>query len=190
MPNQLLSGKQTKARLRGHPTDQEVQDRLFRSDWDQRFFSERLQDDPVRAAALERLRIDVLMAKDSAKQLAKYMSVPGLLSEKRARMMLDPVLVDAALALAGGIPRAKVASPAPDFLPGCYGNRVVAKESICNMCAYATDCSRFKASVTRKQGTADPKGDHKRQVDRERQRRNRKKKKGGGALDGGLSRSP
>lgn len=193
MPNQLLSGKQTKARLRGHPTDQEIRDRLFRSDWDSRFFIERPQDDPVRAAALERLRIDVLMAKDSAKQLAKYMSVPGLLSEKRARMMLDPALVDAAMTLVGRMPWAKTASPAPDFLPGCYGNRVIAKKSPCNTCAYAADCSRLKALVTRKQGTADPKGDHKRQVDRERQRRHRRKpKKEGGTTPTkpALSRSP
>jgi hypothetical protein len=184
MPNQLLSGRQTKARLRGHPTNQEVADRLFRSDWDRRFFAERLQDDPVQAAAMEKLRIGVLMAKDSAKRLAKYMSVPGLLNEHRARVMFDPMLVDAAMALVGRMPWAKTASPAPDFLPGCYGNRIVAKDSVCNTCAFATDCSRFKASVTRRMGTTDPKGDHKRQVDRERQRRHRKKPKPEGVLVG------
>lgn len=193
MPNQLLSGKQTKARLRGHPTDQEAADRLFRPDWDRRFFAERLQDDPVQAAAMERLRIDVLMARDSAKRLAKYMTVPGLLNEHRARIMFDPALVDVAMALVGVMPKACARPTVPAFLPGCYGNRVVAKDSLCNTCAFANGCSRFKASVTRAQGTADPKGDHKRSVDRDRQRRYRERKKSAAVIEadeGVLSRSP
>lgn len=184
-PNQLLSGNHARARLRGRPTRAEITRRLFQPGWDRRFFAERSVDDPVQAAAMLELRADVLQAKDSPRQLARYMGIPGLLTEARARALFDGSLVDDAMALRPVI-RAGVAVSGEDYVPACIGNRNSQRGTPCHDCPAATDCTNFKRTVTRSlirtTGTADPRGEHKREVDRDRQRRHRdrlKKQKAG-----------
>jgi hypothetical protein len=180
LPNQLLSGNHTRARLRGRPTPDEVRERLFQPNWDRRFFAARSEDDPVQAVAMLDLRVIVLCASDRPQQLAKYLSIPGLLSEARARTLFDADLVDKALALRPVIrPGTSVASG--DYVPACIGNRNTQRHSPCSHCPVVVDCTNFKRTVTRSlintTGTADPRREHKRQVDRDRQRRHRERKK-------------
>lgn len=180
LPNQLLSGSHTRARLRSRPTPGEVSERLFKPDWDRRFFAARSDDDPVQAAAMLDLKVIVLHASDRPQQLAKYMGIPGLLSEARARTLFDADLVDKALALRPVIrPWTSVASG--DYVPACIGNRNTQRHSPCHHCPVVVDCTNFKRTVTRSlihtTGTADPRREHKRQVDRDRQRRHRDRKK-------------
>lgn len=190
LPCQLLSSAQTAARLRMRPTREEVTERLFQPHWDRRFYAGRSIDDPVRAAALRGLRIDVLRAEDRPQRLAKYLGIRGLLSEVSARTMFDASLVDAAVALKPAIHRVSPVVPVEDYLPACMGNRNVAPDSPCQACPVTRDCMRMKGEVTRTliktTGSGDPRLAHKRQLERERQQKWRANKKKEALIKAGL----
>lgn len=179
-PNQLLSDKAFKARLRGLPTRDQVTDRLFKSHWDTRFFKPREENDAVQAAALEQLRVDVLRADSPKDRLAKYFGVRGLLSKQLADDLFfrQPELVDEAWALAN--PRVPFPESQGHFMPACFGNRNT-KLSMCQLCTQSDACGRFKKQVAHalraKTGSSDPRREHRRKVDRDRQRRNRELKR-------------
>jgi hypothetical protein len=186
-PNQLLSDKAFKARLRGLPTRDQVAERLLKPHWDARFFKPREENDAVQATALEQLRVDVLRADSPKDRLAKYFRVRGLLSKQLADDLFfrQPELVDEAWALAD----ARVPFPEPQghLTPACFGNRNT-KLHACQLCMWSDECKRFKVQVAhalrRKTGSSDPRREHRRKVDRDRQRRYRDRK------SRELSRSP
>lgn len=186
-PNQLLSDKSFNARLRGLPTREQVTERLLKSSWDKRFFTPRDHNDAVQEAALEQLRIDVLRADSPKDRLAKYLNVRGLLSKELADDLFfqQPELVEEAWELASPRTPAPVQQDHPT--PACFGNRNT-KLPACQLCLVANECRKFKLQVAHalraKTGTSDPRREHRRTVDRERQRRYRARKKRE------LSRSP
>ncbi|MBD9479862.1 hypothetical protein [Pseudoxanthomonas sp. PXM02] len=176
-PNQLLSDKLMEPRLRCLPNHQQVSERLLGPSWDRRFFHPRDQDDPVQAAAMKLLRIDVLMAPSPKDRLAKYLGQRGLLSTWSAHSVFadNGDLVDEALKLV----KAPI-EPTDDvveYRPKCFGNRNPELPDICGKCPVTNECKAYKIKVAhalrKKTGTSDPRLERRRQLDRERQRKRR-----------------
>ncbi|WP_152599862.1 hypothetical protein [Noviluteimonas dokdonensis] len=177
LPNQLLSRKHSMARLTSHPTRDEISARLFLRSWDRRFFAVRSEDDPVQAAAIEELRADVLRADDPAGRLAKYLSVPGLIDEVRARVLFEGEVVDAAVVRATKTRRPAHDYDPADFRPACFGHRIIAKDSPCRDCPVTRACKAFRARVTGRSisatGSGDPLVARQRTQERDRKRKQR-----------------
>lgn len=182
LPNQLCSGKLFPAWMRGHPTWDEMGERLYRKDWDQRFFIDPVGADPVHAAALRALHADVLRAKDRPARLARYLGPDGPLTPSRAVSMFDASMVRDATALVSNPAESAVAEHAhEDYVPACIGSRSSLAGAPCHNCAFAAECSAVKRKVTRALGAAgasgDPRADRRRQQNRESQRSSRDKKR-------------
>jgi hypothetical protein len=179
-PNQLLSDKLFHPRLRGLPTREQIAERLFKPDWDRRFFQPREDNDPVQVAALEQLRVDVLRADSPKHRLAKYLLTRGLLSKDHAYNLFwrQQELVDEAWRIAN--PRIETAVPQATFKPGCFGYRNP-DLAVCMDCSTSTGCKGFKIksahATRRKTGSSDPRLAHRRHLDRERQRSRRRRLK-------------
>lgn len=175
LPNQLCSGKLFNGWMRGRPTWAETSERLFLSDWDERFFVEPISDDPVHAAAMRVLHADVLYAKDRPARLARYLSAGGPLTKARADTMFDPTLVRDALPLVVEPTHVGIATDA--YLPACMGNRTDERDAPCRTCPFTAQCSALKREVTRKLiaigGSGNPRADRRRQKDRDRKRKKR-----------------
>lgn len=182
LPNQLCSGKLFPAWMRGHPTWDEMGERLYRQDWDQRFFIDPVGADPVHAAALRALHADVLRAKDRPARLARYLGTDGPLTPPRAVSMFDASLVRDARALASNAAEPTVTAHTHEaYVPACIGSRSSLAGAPCHNCAFAAECSAVKRKVTRALGAAgasgDPRADRRRQQNRESQRKSRDKKR-------------
>lgn len=158
LPCQLLSHEHSLARLRQRPTRDEITERLFQRNWDRRFFAVRTADDPVQAAAMRELCADVLRD-DRAGRLARYLSVPGVIDEARARTMFEGDLVDAAVKRATKTRQPKDVYDPKDYKPACFGHRVIAKESPCRDCPVTSECKAFRASITGRSISATGSGD-------------------------------
>ncbi len=183
LPNQLRSNKLLKAWMRGHPTWDEMRNRLYLTDWDRRFFMEPVGDDPVHAEALRMLHADVLRAVDKPTLLARYLGADGPLTEARAGTMFDPNLVADAMAL---VAKPAQLGDAPDgYVPGCIGSRSHEQEAPCHDCSFTKQCTALKRQATRSLNAAgssgDPRADRRRQQNREAQRRRREKQRGDAA---------
>lgn len=179
LPNQLCSGKLFQGWMRGHPTWDEMGERLYLTTWDRRFFTEPLGEDPVHAAAMRALHADVLHAKDRPARLARYLGANGPLTEARATAMFEAHLVRSAMALTSD--PANQTDAAEGYVPACIGNRSSSKKSPCYVCPFVTQCSTLKKLGTQALNAAgsssDPRADRRRQQDRESQRRRRDKKR-------------
>lgn len=198
LPNQMYTGKLLNGWMRGRPTWDEAGDRLYLSDWDQRFLMEPIGDDPVHAAALRALHADVLHAADKPERLARYLRSGGPLTMARAVTMFDPSWVHDAMTLV-----AKPTQPADapnSYVPACIGNRSQDEDAPCHTCPFATQCSALKKKATRalnaSGSSGDPRADRRREQNRESQRRHREKQrhnafaKPGAARNSGDPRPP
>lgn len=176
-PNQLY-GKLAGPRLRGRLTGQEL------SMWlelvaDPRFTVDYYRGDPVQMLMHRLIRQDVLAANNPASTLAAYLVDYRMITPECAESLLGTELVVTAIAERGLPEHPKPQSQAP-FRPMCLGYYQVNAEQ-CGACPVRHECRvvdvAVRAELVRVTGTDNPRLEHKRRVNRERQRRHRERKK-------------
>jgi hypothetical protein len=174
-PNQLY-GKLAEPRLRDKLTPDEVGERLFGPDWDDRFRAKHYSGHPVQEAALLALRNAVRTAPDPDAALADYLGAKQAITMERARDLLGEQAVERATPLAAKRPVSHVPEPRP-HVPACIGLINVGQDSICQECPVSDRCAELKRRATDDMvalhGTDDPRADWKRQKTKLRMRRMR-----------------
>lgn len=196
-PNQLLSGRHSRARLRGRPTWPESHARLLGPTWDERFRTWGGDLDPIQERLRLLIRGAVLSSPTPDIALKKYLEPTGPLSIERATAMFGRDMVDAAAGTVSRPGGASTPAPSAPYVPACIGHlRSGSEAPVCGGCTVRTACKSLGAivvSATRRQlGTNDPRQKRVRLLARERQRRRRKGLKSGPASHPGgrMSRSP
>lgn len=168
---------------------------LFAPDWDERFFAERFNGSPAQVAALDYLEARI-RSKPANMELALRsrlgMFGPAAITIAEAVRRFGFELVEQALGRSP-LPSELTASPSKGPAPpSCVGWLTEPASQRCTTCPVLKACHKAAAQIServvRDYGTADPRGDHCRAVDRARQQRYRAKKRAGmGISSAGLN---
>lgn len=177
-PNQLY-GKLDGPRARGRPTVEEVNQRLLTRGWDERFFADSEAVDSVQEAAWALLRKVVQADSDPIKRLGHYLRSRQVMSDSHARIVFGDVLVDAVAARSGPQARRRTTGSPLTHTRSCFGHMADKHAAPCDTCPIRNECedaaTRAVSELIATLGSDDPRRDHKRKVDRERQRRHRER---------------
>lgn len=181
-PNQMY-GKLVGPRMRERPTQAEIHARLLLPHWDARFFAATCHPDPVQEAAWKILADNVYASPDPVERLSEYLRDRRAISEVVARSIFGDDLVDEVIKH-GGEPAPWWIHAAPQQrVPSCFGFPHQDMEGPCASCPVQDRCQQLASAAVGElietTGTDDPRGAHKRKVDRDRQRRHRQKTRGG-----------
>lgn len=173
-PNQLY-GKMVQPRVRGLPTIEQISERLYGPDWDERFGADQYIGDPVQEQAIRLMQRVVENALDPAAVLGMYLCDRRCLPLDRALTAFKSSLVHDAIARSARPPVEHGAKTGRQYIPGCFGNVRLEDDSCCQVCPVVNQCiafaGRVRDEVVRATGSEDPRKEWRKMKGRERQQR-------------------